>query len=73
MLDPIQRLLSDATEPNPSRTKISVATAQLAKDWGIYSTKVHAFCTVNELLLSVFYSPIIDCMNKIFVAVHGLG
>lgn len=65
MMAPVHRLL-DTTEPNPSPVRLAVETAQLAKDWGDYSGRVHAFCTVNGLLLALYYKTLINCVTEMF-------
>jgi hypothetical protein len=58
LLDPIERLLFNDADQNPSRVKIAVVLAQYTKDKDVWIAKVHEFCHINDMLLSTFYSSV---------------
>jgi len=58
MFDPVQRLLFNDANPEPSRAKLAVATAQLISELGIYSQEVAQFCTINQLFIHAYFAPI---------------
>ena len=67
VLDPIQRLLFNDAEPNPSRPRIAVVLAQYERDKDAWLHRVHDFCTINGMILEPYYRNIHNPIHQISI------
>jgi hypothetical protein len=54
VLDPIQRLLLNDAEPDPSRVKVALVLAQYVKDMEAWLRRVRDLCEINGSVLEPY-------------------
>jgi len=65
VLDPIQRLLADSSQPSPTRAKVAVVLAQFRKDWRAWFDRFAEFCSVDGGILQPFHNNMYQPLSNI--------
>jgi hypothetical protein len=65
LLDPLERLLFNDAEPNPSMAKVALLTGQYKIDFDTFYPNLGIFCIVHGVTLQIY-------MTKLYSSLYGL-
>src|SRR5262249_30682371 len=71
LLDPIERLLFNDAEPNPSKAKVAVLAGQYAQDLeGDFLRKLEEFCTMHGSILQPYFANLRSPLYRVLDVLH---